>query len=57
MKMIDDIYDTFKNEEWFKNMSMDAQGEFCIDFEKRFKKCVNKAFEKTVEDYKKILDI
>ena len=30
MRAIDYIYDLLKDELWFKNMSMDAQGKFCM---------------------------
>ncbi len=30
MKMVDRVYNELKNESWFKEMSMDEQGEFCM---------------------------
>ena len=50
-ELVDLVFKNFKNVEWFRNMSLDQQGEFCVMMADNLKKLAAVASQAAVKDF------
>ena len=50
-ELVDRVYDAFKDMNWFKKMSMDEQGAFCVKTAKVMKNVAAVAAQSAVKDF------